>query len=1005
MVGEQVSHYTILEHLGGGGMGVVYKARDLRLERPVALKFLPPELTRDADAKSRFIHEARAASALDHTNICTIHDIDESADGRLFIAMAFYDGETVKKKIERGPLKLEEVLDIAVQVAEGLAKAHGAGMVHRDIKPANVMVTGDRVVKIVDFGLARLSGMTRITRAGTTVGTLGYMSPEQVRGEQADHRSDLWSLGVMIYEMVTGRRPFGGDYDNALVYSIMNAQPEPMTALRTGVPVELERITGKAMAKDPSERYQHADDLLVDLRHLRKEGVPSPQGAAVTSAAPRAPAAGGALRKSSRWKKAALGAVSVLGITGAFFVLKPVLLEDFVVSEPKPIAVISFANQTGDPSYDYLREAIPNLLITSLEQSRYLRVLTWERMRDLLKQMGKGNVERIDKDLGFELCRREGVLAIVVGSYVKAGETFATDVKVLDVNSKELLKSASARGDGVQSILTAQIDELSREIARGVGLSQWKVETAERQIAEVTTSSMDAYNYYLRGRLDLDRMYFQDARQFLERAVSLDSSFAMAYLYLANAHGSLFESAKQVSAIRKAKALSARAPEKERLLIEAQYATTIEKNPGRRLAILEQVAQKYPGEKRVFFMLSIIYQGQERLDEAERAIASSLALDPDFAAAVNQRAYLSMKRGRYEQAIQAFDRYASLSPGDANPFDSMGELHLRMGRLDESIAKYREAIRANPSFLSAYGNLAYVFALKEDYPEAVRWLDSALRVGASPGPAALAHAWKGVYSRLTGKYRQSAKETDALHDIVSKLETESTSYRVIVYWLRGLWHLDRGSLHDSRRHFEAFSEEFRRNRPSTPITPLLLRNLYLSLVELRQGRLDSVRSRMVMMKARVDSAESFRNTIRMQLGILEAELLLTEGLPDSAIRVYRMTPVAELSMTAGWALPMYNVPRLRDVVPRAFQRKGQLDSAIVEYERLLRVDPASNDRRLISPEYHYRLAKICEEAARSDRAEEEYTRFLELWKDADGDVPERLDAGKRLASLRKKLPT
>ena len=269
MIGQTVSHYRILEHLGGGGMGVVYKAEDTKLKRTVALKFLPPDLTRDPDAKERFVREAQAASALQHNNICNVHDIDETRDGQIFIVMDLYEGETLKKKIERGPLKIETVIDLAIQVAQGLARAHEQGIVHRDIKPANIMVTSDGVAKIVDFGLAKLRGLSMRTRTGSTLGTAAYMSPEQAKGESVDHRTDIWSLGVALFEMVTGQLPFKGDYENAVMYSILNTDPEPLTALRTGVPMELERIVTKALAKKRDERYQHVDDMLVDLRVLR----------------------------------------------------------------------------------------------------------------------------------------------------------------------------------------------------------------------------------------------------------------------------------------------------------------------------------------------------------------------------------------------------------------------------------------------------------------------------------------------------------------------------------------------------------------------------------------------------------------------------------------------------------------------------------------------------------------------------------------------------------------
>ncbi len=269
MIGQTVSHYRILEKLGAGGMGVVYKAEDTKLKRTVALKFLSHQVVVSPDAKARLLHEAQAAAALDHQNICTIYEIEE-ADGHIFIVMAFVEGESVKEKIAAGPLPLTDVFDIAKQTLEGLAEAHRKRIIHRDVKPANLMVSGSGQVKIMDFGLARAEGQTKLTKTGVSVGTITYMSPEQARGDATDQRTDIWSFGVLLYEMITGRLPFRGDHEQAVLYSVLNEDPEPVTALRTGVPMELERVVNKAMAKGPEDRYQHLDDMLVDLKTIEK---------------------------------------------------------------------------------------------------------------------------------------------------------------------------------------------------------------------------------------------------------------------------------------------------------------------------------------------------------------------------------------------------------------------------------------------------------------------------------------------------------------------------------------------------------------------------------------------------------------------------------------------------------------------------------------------------------------------------------------------------------------
>ena len=283
MIGQTISHYRITEKLGAGGMGVVYRANDTKLKRDVALKFLPPELTRDPEAKARFIHEAQAASALDHPNVCTIHEINETEDDQLFIAMACYVGETLKERIARGPLPLDEAIDLAQQVTQGLAQAHGQGIIHRDIKPANIFRTTDGLVKVVDFGLAKLAGQTRMTKTGSTMGTVAYMSPQQARGETVDARSDLFSLGVVLYELVTGHLPFQGDHEAAILYAIAHEAPAPLAHHRPDVAPDVERLVMKAIAKDPDARYQSAEEFIADLERIQK-------GEKITAAPRRRPA-------------------------------------------------------------------------------------------------------------------------------------------------------------------------------------------------------------------------------------------------------------------------------------------------------------------------------------------------------------------------------------------------------------------------------------------------------------------------------------------------------------------------------------------------------------------------------------------------------------------------------------------------------------------------------------------------------------------------------------------
>jgi serine/threonine protein kinase/tetratricopeptide (TPR) repeat protein len=993
MIGQTVSHYKIIEKLGGGGMGVVYKAEDTRLKRTVALKFLPPDLTRDDEAKTRFVHEAQAASSLDHNNICTIYEISEIDDGQLFIAMAYYEGETLREKIDRAPLKLEESIDTALQIAGGLAEAHQRGLVHRDIKPANILITKNGTAKIVDFGLAKLSGQTRLTKAGSTVGTVAYMSPEQARGEDVDHRSDIWSLGVILYEMVTGQQAFKGEYDNAVMFSIVSVEPEPLTGLRSGVPMELERIVKKAMEKSPDERYQHMDEMLVDLKHLQKDSGSS-------RSAMHAPAMKSPVKSWA--KRVLIPAALLVALLVIFFLMKPFLFEDVLVSEPKPIAVIAFVNQTGDPSYDYLREAIPNLLITSLEQSRYLRVMTWERMNDVVKQMGKANMATIDKELGFELCRREGVNAIVIGSFIKAGEVFATDVKVLDVETKELLKSVSVRGEGVQSIINSQVDELSKAIARGVGLSERRVAASTTQIASVTTSSMEAYNAFLRGREQYEKGYWLEALPSLQQAVRLDTTFAMAYLYLGRAFAIRANTRAAHENYRKAKAFAANASEKERLYIDASYASAIDKNPGKRIEILKIMEQRYPKEKQVYADLGQYYAGQGMHKEAVDVYTKALVLDPQYGMVLNLMAYACADVGDYGMAIEYLGRYAAASPGEPDPLDSMGDMYFFLGDIEAATAKYKEALAIRPEFFSSY-KIAYICALKEDYAAAVEWVDYFQKHSPPAISMGGARAWKSFYYWMMGQRRQS----NLLRDEAQRLwgSMENRYFVALVDFLSSWLLLAQGELDSGLKRQERSAPVLVEVDPTQKAYYIAELELYRGLAALQKGKVELARRQVAPVEAQIPQVTPmFEKQVRYEYTLFCAAVLLAEGKADSAISVADRVIAPRPRNWSVEAMAVYSIissyPLFRDVVARAYLRKGQVAEAIVEYERLTTFDFKKADRRIISPEYHYSLAKLYEQTGQKVKATEQYERLLRIWKNADSDLPELADARARLARLK-----
>jgi len=904
--------------------------------------------------------------------------------------MEYIEGQSLKDKITDRPLNLEEALDIIVQIATGLQKAHDKQIIHRDIKPANILLSNDGVGKIVDFGLAKLSGQTRLTKAGSTLGTVAYMSPEQAEGKKVDHRSDIWSVGIVLYEMISGQAPFKGDYEQAVVYSIINETQDPLTGLRAGVPMELEWIVNKALAKDANERYQHMDELLVDLKRLKKDS---------DSSIPVKPVDNGKKESTKkRIRTIVIGSSIILLIAIIFMLGEIIFFEEIPFTEPKPIVVISFKNQTGDKTYDYLQEAIPNLLITSLEQSKYLRVITWERMYDLLKQLGRENVDIIDKDLGFELCRLEGVESIILGTFVKAGDIFATDVKVLDVQSKRLLKSASSKGEGVGSILQNQIDELSQAISKSVGISEKVLGGTKMRISDITTPSMEVYNYFLRGRDEYEKGYYADARRFLEKAVELDSTFAVAYLYLARVYANFRNIKKEERAYEKAKAFSEKATNKERLYIEAAFARRIEDNQEKRFQILKQMAKKYPGEKRVHTSLGSYYRYKIMYKEALIGFYKALKLDPEYGPAINLLAYTYSAMGNYAKAIEYFRKYASVSPGDANPFDSMGDLYFKLGNLDKAIAKFKEALEVKPDFSSG-PRIAYIYALKENYAETMKWLNHHIETHPSPGNKAQGYLWIGLYHSLLGHFNQSLKDISKAKALWKPSGNEYGS--VVTAMIKGWIYFDREEYKLSKSCFEEYRDFVKDYRY---LYDKIGSIRILAFVDAREGRINSAKSRMAEIESLMLELSEKEPYWKTQPSFFresyQMEIMFADGAFDEAIAVgEKISPLGIISMGMKELLA-YNIPFLQDILARAYYRNGELDKAITEYERLITFDPNSKDRRLIHPKYHYLLAKLYEEKDWKGKAIEQYEKFLEIWKDADEDLPELIDAKSRLAKFK-----
>ncbi len=984
--------YQVIESLGQGGMGRVYKVFDTAVREKLALKLLSPEIAADEPTIERFRNEIKLARTVSHRNVCRMHDLGLE-EGAYFITMEYVPGEDLKSLIRRiGALPLGKAVAVARQVCDGLEEAHRVGVVHRDLKPQNIMIDREGNVRIMDFGIARSVRGKGLTGPSVVIGTPEYMSPEQVDGREADRRSDVYSLGIVLFEMVTGQLPFSGDTPMSVAVKQKSEPPPDPRAANPQVPEALARLVLRCLDKARERRPQSAAELSSELARLQAS---LPATMAVTPSA-RRPATARSITLRLPAKRVWVPAAAVLVAAAAFTVWQFVPERE---GTRRSIAVLGFRNQTGDAAFDYLQETIPNLLITSLEQSGRFRVTTWQRLKDLLRQSGKGPASLVDEEAGFDVCRREGIEALAVGFYTRAGDTFVTDVKVLDTATRQPLRTSQSRGDGPGSILKTQIDQISREVCRGASRPPLKIAKAPPRVGEVTTSSLQAYNLFLRGRDQWDRFLYADARTSLEAAVSLDPTFAAAWFYLSRVAGEMSEFRLREDALRKARKNAARATEKERLYIEAFCASVIDGNPEKRRLILTDIIRRFPTEKTARFELALYYGARLRLDDALRELQAALALDPEFGPGLNQMAFIHARRGDVDAAIADLRRYAALNPEDPNPKDSMGELSMQFGRLREAAEAYAEALRTAPDFYVAWRSLAYVSALREDYPEALRCLDQFEARAPSAGARTEARWQKAFYRYLLGQWDGALADFRAVRE--SALDQDSEAMRASTDWITAFLLLDRGEPEPAGRRYRAWSAWAAKADPAVAAFHSFLDLAFAASVDLARRDGAAASAALGRMKARLgDIDPGNRDRARFLHGLLTAEAALAAGKPDEAIAAGEGVPVPILPTLRTVTMAAHNIPFLKDAVARARWRKGDLDGAAAEYRNLMTVGPGTPMRFLISPLYHYRLGRVLEQKGDGAGARAEYGKFLDYWKDADASHPELADARKRLAGLK-----